>query len=147
MSKRQIKVIIDGTEYIVEVGDLSERPVRATVNQRTYDVQVDSSSSSTSAVENKPALEPTAASPPARTSVPTPVPAVGANVVAAPMPGDIVDVYVKVGDHVGVGQDLCSLEAMKMKNMIRSPRTAVVAEVHVSPGQAVAHGEALISFE
>ena len=39
MSKR-VTVIVEGREYIVEVGDLGESPIKATVNQRTYHVEV-----------------------------------------------------------------------------------------------------------
>ena len=38
MSKR-VTVIVEGREYIVEVGDLAESPIKATVNQRTYHVE------------------------------------------------------------------------------------------------------------
>ncbi len=67
--------------------------------------------------------------------------------VRAPMPGHIVDIVVKPGDEVSVGQPLCSLEAMKMKNAIRSPRDGLIAGVEVTTGQAVAHGDILVTFE
>ncbi len=67
--------------------------------------------------------------------------------VRAPMPGHIVDIVVKPGDEVSVGQTLCSLEAMKMKNAIRSPRDGLIAGVEVTTGQAVAHGDILVTFK
>ena len=63
------------------------------------------------------------------------------------MPGQIVEVFVKAGDAVEAGQEVCSLEAMKMKNVIRSHRNGVIASVDVTPGQAVAHGDILFTFE
>ena len=39
MSKK-VTVIVEGREYIVEVGDLGESPIKATVNNRTYRVDV-----------------------------------------------------------------------------------------------------------
>jgi biotin carboxyl carrier protein len=62
------------------------------------------------------------------------------------MPGNILGIAVKPGDEVGFRQQLCSLEAMKMKNAIRSPRDGVIASVEVSEGQAVAHGDVLFTF-
>jgi biotin carboxyl carrier protein len=63
------------------------------------------------------------------------------------MPGNILDIAVKPGDRVAVRQQLCSLEAMKMKNAIRSPGEGVIASVEVAEGQAVAHGDVLFTFE
>jgi biotin carboxyl carrier protein len=72
-------------------------------------------------------------------------PALG-SVLSAPMPGVILNVVVKAGDKVARGDMLCALEAMKMKNAIRSPREAVIASVEVQNGQKVAHGDVLIKF-
>jgi biotin carboxyl carrier protein len=48
---------------------------------------------------------------------------------------------------VSAGQEVCTLEAMKMKNAIRSPREGVVAAVEAQVGQKVAHGAVLVTFE
>jgi len=66
--------------------------------------------------------------------------------VKAPMPGNILDIGVKPGDKVEFRQTLCSLEAMKMKNAIRSPRDGVIGSVEVVEGQAVSHGDVLFTF-
>ena len=63
------------------------------------------------------------------------------------MPGTILSVQVSAGDAVAVGQELCVLEAMKMKNSIKSPRDGVISSVGVHEGQNVAHGTLLIEFE
>ena len=63
------------------------------------------------------------------------------------MPGHIIDIVVEPGDAVSTGQALCSLEAMKMKNTIRSPRNGVIASVDVTVGQPVTYGDVLVTFE
>jgi biotin carboxyl carrier protein len=63
------------------------------------------------------------------------------------MPGSILTLLVRPGDTVAVGQELCVLEAMKMKNAIRASRGGVIASVEVSEGQTVAYGDVLITFE
>jgi biotin carboxyl carrier protein len=68
------------------------------------------------------------------------------NSVRAPIPGVILSIQVKVGDAVKTGQELCVLEAMKMKNAIRANRNGVIAAIHVLPGQTVQHGHALMDF-
>ena len=45
------------------------------------------------------------------------------------------------------GDAVAVLEAMKMENLIRSPRTGVVAGVAVVPGQAVEKGAVLLTYE
>jgi biotin carboxyl carrier protein len=62
------------------------------------------------------------------------------------MPGSILAVSVGIGDRVTAGQQLCVLEAMKMRNAIRAARGGVVAEVAVAPGQTVAYGDVLFTL-
>jgi biotin carboxyl carrier protein len=62
------------------------------------------------------------------------------------MPGVILELSVAPGDTVERGQPIAVLEAMKMKNSIRSPRAGTIAEVCVAVGQAVGHGDAIVRF-
>lgn len=66
--------------------------------------------------------------------------------MTAPMPGTILTVMVAPGERVAFGQVLLTLEAMKMKNAIKSPQEGVVAEILVQPGQIVGHGDVLLRF-
>jgi biotin carboxyl carrier protein len=54
---------------------------------------------------------------------------------------------VRPGDEVVHGQELCTIEAMKMRNNIRSSRAGRIAEILVNPSQTVNHNDALMSFE
>jgi biotin carboxyl carrier protein len=67
--------------------------------------------------------------------------------LVAPMPGTILDIAVKPGDPVTRGQKLLTLEAMKMKNAIKSPQDGVIGKVMVQPGQTVRYGDVLVCFE
>lgn len=60
------------------------------------------------------------------------------------IPGTIVEICVKVGDEVKEGQDLLILEAMKMKNRIKSHASAKIRRIEVTEGQKVAKGDLLI---
>jgi biotin carboxyl carrier protein len=62
------------------------------------------------------------------------------------MPGVILELSVAVGDAVERGQPIAVLEAMKMKNSIKSPRAGTIAEVCVAVGQAVGHGDPIVRF-
>ena len=60
------------------------------------------------------------------------------------IPGTIVEVLVDVGDEVNEGDDLLVLEAMKMKNRIKSPASGKIRRVNVTEGERVAKGHLLI---
>jgi biotin carboxyl carrier protein len=68
----------------------------------------------------------------------------GADLLAAPMPGVVLEVFVSAGAQLHRGDPVLVLEAMKMRNTIRSPRDAVVAEVAVAAGQPVGTGDPLV---
>ena len=63
------------------------------------------------------------------------------------MPGLVVRVLVTVGDRVAVGDNLFSLEAMKMETTIRADRPAEVVELLVQPGAQVEAGDLLLRLE
>jgi pyruvate carboxylase len=67
--------------------------------------------------------------------------------IAAPMPGLVVRVAVSPGEQVEAGQQLVSMEAMKMETTVYAERAGHVAEVLVRPGTQVAGGDLLIRFE
>ena len=67
--------------------------------------------------------------------------------LAAPMPGKVVRVLVKVGDDVQPRQGLVVVEAMKMENELRAARAGRVREVFVQEGQSVEAGTALVVVE
>lgn len=144
---KQVTVIVEGREYHVEVGDLGDRPVKATVNQKTYHVQVPAAASAPARPAAPAPAAPAPAAAPAAAPEPAAAPAASGSAITAPMPGDIIEVKVKAGDSVSVGDVVCVLEAMKMRNMIRSSRAGVIASVGVTAGQAVDYGAVLVTFE
>ena len=69
------------------------------------------------------------------------------NIIAATMPGLIVEVRVTKGEHVEAGQTLIVLEAMKLLQNLTAPRRGVVASVHHQVGDTVCNKVALITLE
>ena len=67
--------------------------------------------------------------------------AAGPQQVTTPMPGKIVLVLMKTGDAVDAGQGIVVVEAMKMQNEIRSPKSGTVERLLVVAGQTVNAGE------
>ncbi len=62
----------------------------------------------------------------------------------ATLPGLVVRVAVEVGDEVVEGDPLVTVEAMKMQNEIRAPRSGRVTRVEVAEGQTIASGAVLV---
>jgi biotin carboxyl carrier protein len=71
------------------------------------------------------------------------VEAEGRQQILAPMPGKVVRLLVKEGDHVEASQGLLVVEAMKMQNEIRSPKSGTIERVLAKEGQPVNAGEVL----
>jgi biotin carboxyl carrier protein len=67
--------------------------------------------------------------------------------IVAPMPGRVMRVLAAPGDQVQVRQPVVVVEAMKMENELRSPKTGRVKEVAVSAGVSVAAGRVLMVIE
>ncbi len=137
-----IKVEIEGKVYSVNIKDIHSNPVLAEVDGKTYKVFPEAQGPAViPAIAPQPAPMPTAA--PA-----APAPSAGNGLTLnAPLPGVIVAIDVQPGDVVKSGQQVCTLEAMKMKNTIRSDRDGVIAEVNVNPGDLVKHNQPLFTFE
>lgn len=64
-----------------------------------------------------------------------------------PMPGLIVQINVAEGDEVQEGQALCTVEAMKMENVLRAERKGVVARICVGAGNTLGVDDVIMEFE
>jgi propionyl-CoA carboxylase alpha chain len=66
--------------------------------------------------------------------------------LVCPMPGLVVSIEVKVGDVVQPGQALCTVEAMKMQNILRAEKTATVARINATAGESLAVDAVILEF-
>ena len=71
----------------------------------------------------------------------------GRQVVAAPMPGKVVRVMVALGDEVSEGQGLVVVEAMKMENELKSPKSGKVVALQAQEGSAIEKNATLLVVE
>jgi biotin carboxyl carrier protein len=71
----------------------------------------------------------------------------GAIALKAAMPGKVVAVLVEVGEAIETGKGVLVVEAMKMQNEVKSPKTGTVQAIRVSPGDSVAAGQVLVVIE
>lgn len=126
--------------YEVELEDIHARPVIAHVDGERFEVHPETASKPEASKEVQ-----------GFTLTGTSTPSTGqisnTHELTAPLPGTVVEVFVKPGEQVEVGKIVLVIEAMKMKNSIRSTRTGRIADILVSAGQTVAHKQALVRFE
>ena len=121
---------------------------KITLNGKTYEVEVEEGQAML--VDEYEAYKPAA---PAAAPAPAPAPAAApaaptavaaGEVVAAPMPGNILKVNCSQGQAVKAGDILVVLEAMKMENEILAPRDGTVAQVVTTKGAVVDTGAPLV---
>lgn len=71
----------------------------------------------------------------------------GSYKVLAPMPGKIIRVDVQENAQVTEGDSLLIMEAMKMQNELKAPRTGIVKHVYVKEGEPVSPSQLLLVLE
>lgn len=142
---KNYKFTIHGTQYEVEINSVEDQIIKLNLNGTPYEVKVDKEIKQTKTPKLMrsvavPSTESDAAV--AKTNA-----ASASSEIKSPLPGTVLDVMVKEGDTVKVGQHLLLLEAMKMENNIDSDKEGVVKSIKVRKGDAVMEGDVLIVME
>jgi glutaconyl-CoA/methylmalonyl-CoA decarboxylase subunit gamma len=137
---------IGETNYPVDIEDITARPVIAIVQGQRFEVWQEKPDNPKPAAASKSNKADSGAS-----QTPCPPPSLSQAVfaprcVTAPIPGVIVAINVKPGQSVSRGEELCVLEAMKMKNSIRSAREGEIKSIAVIIGEQVSHGQTILEF-
>ena len=81
------------------------------------------------------------------TLMPEKLPPDTSKMLLCPMPGVVTSILVGEGDTVEAGQSLATVEAMKMENVLRAERRAVVRKIAAKAGASLAVDELIMEFE
>ena len=146
MALTNLRIKVGDHWYTVQVGDLTHSPVQVTVEGETFEVEVEG-------------LAPPPPTRPRRgrarqAQIEAPVPpsrSTAANysddILRSPMPGRVISILVRPGDHVSTGDEVCVVEAMKMEQSIRAHRDGIVKTIFVQPMDPVKTDDPLIELE
>lgn len=138
-------VKIGDQTYSVEIENLDTRPVVVSVDGEKLDVWPEEKPNQVTMVKREekissvPGGKPCPPDPPAQQ-------AVTSKCVLAPIPGVIVEIKATAGQTVNRGDELCVLEAMKMKNSIRAGRNGTLGSIKIAVGDQVRHSQVLMEF-
>ena len=67
-------------------------------------------------------------------------------IIKCPMPGLVVSIDVNEGQEIDIGDKLCTIEAMKMENVIRSEVSGIIKKIHCKDGDSLASDEIILEF-
>jgi len=155
---RRFIVNVNGTAYDVEVeevGGVAGRPAAFVAPSPYMNAAPMYAAPAPAPVYSAPAAPVVPAAPvaPAPVAAPAPAaapaapaaaPAAGQTAVTAPMPGNILDIKVNVGDTVNADDVVIILEAMKMENEIFAPASGKVIAINTTKGASVNSGDCLL---
>ncbi|HRZ77980.1 MAG TPA: biotin/lipoyl-binding protein [Bacteroidales bacterium] len=138
------KFTIRGNEYEVELKQFEENLARIEVNGTLYEVEVHREMKTS----KTPTLVRSEVPPPSRSdSKIKKTISSGPSAVKAPLPGNVMQIYVKPGDAVKRGDKLLMYEAMKMENLVLAEKDGKIVAVKVHVGDAVLQGDLLIEMD
>jgi len=144
---KNYKFTIHGNQYEVNIISVEDNIAELEVNGTHYKVEVDKAIQQTKTPRLvRPAAIPSTDTHPSTAKTSSPSTPKGTGYVKSPLPGVILDVFVKEGDVVRKGQKLLCLEAMKMENNIDSDKDGKIVKINAKKGDSVMEGDILVTI-
>lgn len=141
---KEFKFTINGSEYSVNINNVEGNIADLEVNGTPYKVEIDKELKQVKTPKLvRPAAIPSTDAHPSVAKTQSPGVAT-AGAIKSPLPGVVLELAVRVGDQVKMGQKLLVLEAMKMENNIDSDKEGTIREIKVDKGSSVLEGDVLI---
>lgn len=142
---KNFKFKINGNPYEVVINNIEDNTADIEVNGTAYQIEMDKAIQTTKTPKLVRSVSvPSTDQHPAAARTSSPDGPKGGGNIKAPLPGVVLDVYVKEGDTVKIGQHLMMLEAMKMENNIDSDKQGTVVSIKKHKGDSVMEGDVLI---
>lgn len=145
---RKFKFKINGNQYDANIISIDDNQAEVEVNGKVYQVEVDQAMQMTKTPKLVRSVSvPSTDSHPSVAKTSNPSAPKGGGTIKSPLPGVVLNVFVKEGDTVSIGQKLLVLEAMKMENNIEADKGGRVVSLKKNKGDSVMEGDVLIVIE
>ena len=142
---KKFKFNIRGNNYNVEILNFEDDIAEVEVNGTVYQVEVERAKPEIKTPKLvRPKIVHSAGKDTTKTSRPEERKGVGT--VKAPLPGTILEIKVKEGDSVQIGDTLLIMEAMKMENNIKADKAGKIVSVKINNGDSVLEGDVLVEI-
>ena len=141
---KKFKFTISGKPYEVEVQDTEGNIATVNVNGTEYKVEMEEQAAPVVAPVARPAAKPAASAQTQAAPKPAATTGGAGYKMAAPLPGTIMQIYVKQGDAVKKGDKLLMYEAMKMENNLLAEADGTITAINCRQGDNVLQGDVLI---
>ncbi len=142
---REYVLSIEGKDYKAEVKEITSEYARILVNEKEYNIKIKELGRKSTGIPLVKRVETVTEEPkPGKREIEKPkINSMDSGAIKAPLPGLILEVFVKVGDAVKAGQDLFIMESMKMENQIQATHDGTVEKIYVNKGDSVAEDDVL----
>lgn len=142
---KNFKFTINGNSYETKIISIEDNIAEIEVNGNIYKVEVDKTMKTTKTPKLvRQNVVPSTDIHPSVAKTASPSAPKGTGSIKSPLPGVILEVFVKEGDTVKMGQKLLLLEAMKMENNIESDKAGVIVSINKGKGDNVMEGDILM---
>ncbi|HPT15350.1 MAG TPA: biotin/lipoyl-binding protein [Bacteroidales bacterium] len=142
---KKFKFTINGNQYETEIVTIEDNIAEVVVNGTRYTVEVDRSIPITKTPKiMRSVAVPSTDTHPSVSKTASPSAPKGTGNIKSPLPGVILELHVREGDSVKIGQKLITLEAMKMENNINADKEGKVVSIKVGKGDSVMEGDILL---
>lgn len=142
---KKFKFTINGNQYDTEIVTIEDNIAEVVVNGTHYTVEVDRSIPITKTPKiMRSVAVPSTDAHPSVSKTASPSAPKGTGNIKSPLPGVILELHVREGDSVKIGQKLITLEAMKMENNINADKEGKVVSIKVGRGDSVMEGDILL---
>ena len=142
---KKFKFKINGNQYDAEIVSVEDNIAEVEINGTRYSIEVDKTMQPVKTPKLVRSLSvPSTDAHPSIAKTSSPSAPKGAGTIKSPLPGVILELYVREGDSVKIGQRLLVLEAMKMENNIEADKAGKVISIAKNKGDSVMEGDILI---
>jgi len=140
---KKFEFTINGNQYGVEIKTVENNIAQIEVNGTNYEVEIHREMAQQSKTPTL--VRPMAPTRREESKIKKSI-STSSGFIKAPLPGNIIQLFVGIGDSVKKGQKLLTYEAMKMENDVLAEKDGEVKSIKVAPGDGVIEGQDLIEI-